>query len=139
MFDAHKGLVRDSLLRGAGVISLVSGGLLMSWLFNSVGRHQHQDASLIEFGAAAVGFLCLSAGAILTTLGEHVFDRVEISERWARRAYDLHEQKRGTPLPAFLAMPDNDFVRSTSQALSSEPLMTRPSAHWNIGVGNARR
>lgn len=34
---------------------------------------------------AAAGFLCASLGAVLVTQGRHIFDRVEIGERWRAR------------------------------------------------------
>ena len=36
----------------------------------------------LPFFLAAVGFLCASAGAVLLSLGHHIFDQVEISARW---------------------------------------------------------
>ena len=140
MFDAHKGWVRDALLRGAGVVLLASGGLLMSWLFQSTALRQHNnDPSFTQFAAAALGFLCLSAGAVLVTLGEHIFDHVEISERWARRAYDLREEKHGTSLPAFLVVPDKDLIASISKSLSDEAAIKRTAGARSIGGDHARR
>ena len=139
MFDAHKGWVRDSLLRGAGVLSLVCGGLLIRWLFNSADLRQHHDPSLIEFAAAALGFLFLSAGAVLTTLGEHIFDQVEISERWAKRAYDLREERHGSSPPAVLVVPDNDFITSISKAFFDDTSTKRRSGSWSIGGGHAAK
>ena len=34
------------------------------------------------FFLAAVGFLSASAGSAMTCLGDHLFDRIEISTRW---------------------------------------------------------
>ena len=36
----------------------------------------------LPFLLAALGFLCASAGAGLLCLGHHVFDQVEINQRW---------------------------------------------------------
>jgi hypothetical protein len=33
---------------------------------------------------AAAAFLCASVGGMLTALGSHIFDKVEISRRWSR-------------------------------------------------------
>jgi xanthosine utilization system XapX-like protein len=38
------------------------------------------------FGLAMIGFIGASFGSALVVLGRHIFDRVEISERWARRS-----------------------------------------------------
>ena len=138
MFDAHKGSFGDLLLRGAGIVSLICGWLLMRWLFHSAGLRLHHDPSLVEFAAAALGFLCLSGGGILTTLGEHIFDHVEISERWARRAYDIREEKRGT-FHAFQVMPDGDFIASISKPLSNETSIQRGAGPWSSGGGNAKK
>lgn len=45
---------------------------------------QH-EATAFELLLAAIGFLCASAGSILVTQGGHIFDKVEISQRWRTR------------------------------------------------------
>lgn len=85
MFEIRKGWLRDLLLRGAGLCLLACCWLLMSWLFHSANLRQHHDPTFVECAAAATGFLCFSVGATLASLGDHIFDQVEISERWARR------------------------------------------------------
>ena len=119
------------------MVLLAAGGLLMSWLFHSPNLHRQHDLSFTEFGAAALGFLCLSAGALLTTLGEHVFDQVEISERWARRPPSSSQGRRDKSAPAFLVVPDNDFISSTSRAISDDTAIRRASNPWAAGGGNA--
>lgn len=52
-----------------------------------------QEASPAEMAFAAAAFLCASVGATLTVLGAHIFDRVEVSARWAvRRAVERIEE-----------------------------------------------
>lgn len=82
MFD-HQTRSRDLSVRLAGSIMLGCAGLMLRWLVGSVHLHPQHDAAALEAFAAAAGFLCLGGGALLTVLGHHVFDRVEIAERWA--------------------------------------------------------
>lgn len=42
----------------------------------------HADPDMWAALLAAAAFLCASLGAVLITQGRHIFDRVEISERW---------------------------------------------------------
>lgn len=42
----------------------------------------HADPGMWAVTLAAAAFLCASLGAVLVTQGRHIFDRVEISERW---------------------------------------------------------
>lgn len=37
---------------------------------------------VLTFALAAAGFLCASAGTVLLSQGRHIFDEVEISQRW---------------------------------------------------------
>jgi hypothetical protein len=43
------------------------------------------DGDALAYLLAAATFLCGSAGAALTFLGTHIFDRVELSQRWRHR------------------------------------------------------
>ena len=139
MFDAHKGWVRDSLLRSAGLALLVLGWLLMRWLFHTPDLHRHHDPSLAELAAAALSFLCLSAAALLITLGEHVFDRVEISERWTRHPLSSSQDRAAKSPPALLVMPDKDFIATISRTAADETAIRRVSIPWSVGGGNANR
>lgn len=42
----------------------------------------HADPDMWAAALAAASFLCASLGAVLVSQGCHIFDRVEISERW---------------------------------------------------------
>ncbi|WP_332819680.1 hypothetical protein [Sphingopyxis sp.] len=42
----------------------------------------HADPGAGALLLAAAGFLCASLGAVLITQGRHIFDSVEVSERW---------------------------------------------------------
>ena len=110
----------------------------MRWLFHAPDLRQHQDPTLIEFATAALGFLCFSAGGALTTLGEHIFDQVEISERWARRPYSPSKENRERPSPAFLIVPDHDFIAARSRNASDRAAAGRVPGRLDAGGGNAR-
>lgn len=85
MFDARDIWKNDLVLRIAGGVSLSACWFLMRWLFHSPNLGRHHDPTFVELIAAGAGFLCFSAGAALATLGAHLFDQVELSERWVRR------------------------------------------------------
>lgn len=85
MLFIQPGWVRDILLRAAGLVLWACSGLIASLLYNHFGT-AHRDPALLEFLAGIVGFSCFSAGNFLVILGEHIFDRVEVSERWRRRS-----------------------------------------------------
>jgi hypothetical protein len=85
MFNDRKGQVTDALLRIAGLALLASCWAAMHWLVQSVHAGPRHQASLLELAAAAIGFVTLTIGAGLAWLGAHVFDRVQVSERWASR------------------------------------------------------
>ena len=85
MVDGYKQWFRATLLRGAGLAPLAGCWLLMSWLLNTARLALQGHPSLVQVAAATGCFLCFSGGAALTVLGTHLFDRVEVSTRWARR------------------------------------------------------
>lgn len=45
----------------------------------------HANPGAGALALAAAGFLCASLGAVLVAQGCHIFDPVEVSERWRRR------------------------------------------------------
>ena len=110
----------------------------MRWLFHAAGLRQHQDPSFTEFAAAALGFLCFSVGAALTAIGEHIFDQVEISERWARRPYSPSGNGRRRSTPAFLVIPDNELIATLSKIPADQAPAWHIRAPWQAGGGNAR-
>lgn len=76
---------QDLTLRASGLLLLALGALAMRYLFHMVHVLPGHEASPAEMGLAMIGFMSLSAGAALISLGAHIFDEVEISARWARR------------------------------------------------------
>lgn len=85
MHNWHHERRADIGLRLAGA---VLGGL--SWLAVQRLAVLHLPASRADPGVgalllAAAAFLCASLGAALTTQGRHIFDPVQVSERWRPR------------------------------------------------------
>lgn len=78
-------LIRSVAFRAVGLALLIGGGLAMRHLCHLVHLPPGHSASAAEMAAAAFGFMSLSAGSVLTLLGVHVLDRIEVSERWERR------------------------------------------------------
>lgn len=76
---------KDKGLRFAGLVLLAVAFLAIRYLVDLVPPHSSHEATWIELALAAVGFLGASLGGILVTLGAHIFDKVEISERWRTR------------------------------------------------------
>lgn len=82
MYDWHYDKRTDIGLR---LIGAVLGGV--SWLAvrDLAARHLseiHSDPGIGALVLAAAAFLCASLGAVLITQGRHIFDRIEIGERW---------------------------------------------------------
>lgn len=85
---------RDGLLRALGIGLGVIGFLAVRHLVGLEHAEPRHQATLGEMGLAAAGFVGFSLGGVLTVLGAHVHDRVEISERWRRRPLDGQEADR---------------------------------------------
>lgn len=79
------GLARDLLLRAAGLVMLACCWLLAAWLVQGAKVRPHDAPGALSCLAGAAAYLCFALGGMLTALGEHVFDQVPISRRWARQ------------------------------------------------------
>lgn len=84
MVGARQSWSSGAAVRLAGIGLLACCYELMSWLFQRTGVRAGNDPTMLDYVGAVGGFLCLAGGAGLTVLGAHIFDRVEISARWAR-------------------------------------------------------
>ena len=123
MIDAREIWKRDPVLRIAGVVALLACWFLMRWLVRSLNLHAHRDPSLLEFVAAATGFLCFSAGGALATLGAQVFGEVDVSERWVRRRDMRPAAGDARITPACLAMLDREIAAHRDGRMpSADPL-----------------
>lgn len=73
-------------------IVLRATGLLLCWVsYTAIARlvAMHvppQKNDVLGFGLAAIGFIAASTGSALTLLGDHLFDRIEVSARWRARS-----------------------------------------------------
>ncbi len=80
MTDARR-LRTDLSLRASGVLSLAIAVTAIYTL-----ARLHPAAGPLAFLLATIGFLCASAGAMLSVVGGHIHDPVRISARWRRAA-----------------------------------------------------
>jgi len=81
------------LLRG---LSIRMSGLAVLGLSWACGHglwllHGERSPGAVVFLLALVTFLSASAGGAMLILGPHLFDKVEVSERWARLTVDRDE------------------------------------------------
>jgi len=66
-----------------GGLSLVAFAWALGQHFTLMMRsHSVDQTSFLEFLLGMLIFLCASGGMGMIFLGEHLFDRIEISERW---------------------------------------------------------
>jgi len=82
--------VLHHLLRG---LSIRVSGLAVLGLSWTCGHalwllHGERSPGVAAFLLALATFLSASAGSAMLILGPHLFDKVEVSERWARLAVD---------------------------------------------------
>lgn len=80
-----KGPVVNIGLRLTGLALLGIAGVAIYWLFGSVHSGGLHAAKPIEYLLAFVSFASASAGGVLLSFGTHIFDEVEVSERWKPR------------------------------------------------------
>lgn len=85
MLDWHHQRRTDLTLRLCG-LSLCGLSFFAIWTLVQVRALPAQASpGAAAVALAAVGFLCASAGAALLTLGHHIFDEIEVAERWRQR------------------------------------------------------
>lgn len=82
----RKSAVYDLALRASGIALALVGALALRHLYHLVHLPPRHEATAIELGLAAVGFLGFSFGGGLLWLGAHIHDQVQISPRWAQGA-----------------------------------------------------
>ena len=74
-----------------GLRALGSGACALSYLSirHLMALHDadpaHWSPDVLAYALTAIGFLGASGGSATTIMGKHIFDQVEISERWRRR------------------------------------------------------
>ena len=85
MDDREHGRRTDIGLRLCGVLS-GSFSALAAWKLAALHLSEsHSDPGGYALFLAAAAFLGASLGAVLLTQGRHIFDRIELGERWRRR------------------------------------------------------
>jgi hypothetical protein len=103
----HEEVVAKLGLRAAGLVLLAIAYWTGTALFDRfAGSLVHPP---LEYLLAVVTFVCASAGSAMTVMGHHLFDQVEVSSRWARRApptADLFET--GLDADGQSNLPDHD-------------------------------
>ncbi len=78
----HQDWKTDIALRAGGAASCgISYLAIWALVGLRLGDGQLPDG-VLPFVLAAAGFLCVSVGSALLALGHHIFDEVEISQRW---------------------------------------------------------
>jgi hypothetical protein len=84
MFRSHERneWTRDAALRLAGVALLTVVWLVGRLWMHHLHGHPANDTSLFELLLGILLFAGASGGMILVSLGHHIFDQVELSERW---------------------------------------------------------
>jgi hypothetical protein len=129
MSPDHRRSARDLALRAAGLLFLVVAFMALRHMIALVHLRSPHEASLGEMAFAAAGFLGLSAGSTLATLGAHIFDEVEISERWMRLPGHPFTQLPAADDEPNVARNDNparaaDFP-SVRRPVPRQPVLTR--------------
>ena len=97
----------------------------------------HWSPGLVAYALTAIGFLGASVGAAMLAAGAHLFDRIEVSERWRARPVEVPAASDrtgvGLPAPWPLADPgrterrayrDPSFTRETAGLLLRRPSQT---------------
>ncbi|MDB5687085.1 MAG: hypothetical protein JWR77_1674 [Rhizorhabdus sp.] len=79
------GIVTDMLIRATGIFGVIAAIALFAWLYRLIQAAPATDPSFGEYLLAALAFLASSVGSAILVLGRHVYDRIELSERWRRR------------------------------------------------------
>ena len=82
MRNWHQDKRTDIGLRLMGIALWGLAGLAVRQLMALHVTHTHAAPDMRTLALAAAAFLCASLGAILLTQGRHIFDRIEVGERW---------------------------------------------------------
>lgn len=85
----HRSRKADRGLRIAGVILCVLAYVAISRLVAIRPPGTRDPAGTVAYCLAAVGFICGCAGGALTTVGNHLFDEIEVCPRWTHTGADL--------------------------------------------------
>lgn len=116
-----------------------SGLLLCGIAYTAVSRlsAMHvspQTADVFAYAFAAICFLGASAGSALVMLGHHLFDEIQVSERWRPQSRDTfppleNSKAMNTTEPALLVVGRNTDGSWTVRESAGALLGRFPSAH----------
>lgn len=101
-------------LIGAGLLGCAY--LLVTLLFSRYGPVSPAAPLAMTYPIAAASFACASAGGALLMLGAHLFDEVEVSERWTQRHFPVGPD---ADLIGWRAQPRMDAVDEREMALDA--------------------
>jgi len=90
----HERRGADLILRLGGMLLLGFAWLLGIWMASLVESHAPHDATPLEMIIGMAMFAAGSLGAAALILGKHIFDKVQVSERWAIRPEMLPRSSR---------------------------------------------
>jgi hypothetical protein len=85
MYDRHREKRIDIGLRLGGAMLGGASSLALRKLASLHLSGPHPDPSIGALLLAVAAFLCASLGSILLTQGRHIFDPIELGERWRTR------------------------------------------------------
>lgn len=137
MFKKTTTKARDGGIRAAGALLLLFGWVLLRWLFKVASPPSH-DATMLQYAAAGCGFICLSLGGVFLALGDHIFDEVEVSARWANRPR-LDDPRRQPPSSASLrSVCEGEFAPAATTSLD-DLVARRRAAPSLFGIRRFRR
>jgi hypothetical protein len=97
----------DILVRLSGLVLILLSVTSIRMLAHLHPMESRFDPGVIEFALAAAGFLSGSTGLGLAAIGHHVFDEVEISERWRSRPTPRQERRKAS-ITQYSEMPAED-------------------------------
>ncbi|CAN5338952.1 hypothetical protein BH10PSE13_BH10PSE13_19200 [soil metagenome] len=81
----HERRGADLILRLSGMFLLGCAWLLGTWMASLVRSRAPHDATPLEMVVTMLMFVAGSLGTATLALGKHLFDKVQVSERWVTR------------------------------------------------------
>lgn len=116
---------RDVSIRAAGAFCCISAYLAAGELANLRPSTPGTQPAAIAYLLAAIAFLGASLGTALAVLGHHVFDEIEVSDRWKRRPPARDVASVGVDANAYMAVgrpasANHGLPTPTASAIASE-------------------
>lgn len=130
--------------RTTDLLVRVAGGGCCTAAYLAVGALMHlrvgatTPAGPVAYGFAALGFLCGSIGTMLVALGRHIFDRIEVSERWRHRPAPAVPQSQQGRIDADSAALGVEYSRRRPTVRRHRPPCRPPRTSRWFGANSAR-